>query len=134
MAFVTPLEILLTVVLLGGFGGLAILLSDILKMHPSLLTIENPKRESSNALRLALLVFISTGTLEVFRFVLYRPLFHLDERPPLSVDCFDVIFTCLFYTPWMILLLAAMRRTAQDHRSIGIARITGRWRFFSGRC
>ena len=125
-SFVTLLEIVSTMAILMGFVGLTSFLSDILKIQPPPIAIGNPKRESIGALFLAAFIFIATASLEAIRFVVYRPLFQLDERPPFTVDYYDVGFSLLFYTPWIVLLLVAMKRTSQDWRSIGVSSIN--WR------
>lgn len=122
MAFPTLIEIASTIALLVGCCGIANLLSSALKLHPIPLPIEDPKRESSQAFFLVIAVFIVTAMLEAFRFIVYRPLFQLDERPPLTVDYYDVTFTALFYVPWGIFLFLAMRRTGQGFTSIGVVK------------
>ncbi len=122
MAFPTLIEIVSTIALLVGCCGIANLLSDALRLHPIPLTIENPKRESSQAFILIIAVFMVTALAEAFRFIVYRPLFQLDERPPLTVDYYDVTFTAIFYIPWGIFLFLAMRNTGQNLRSIGLVK------------
>ena len=122
MAFPTLIEIGSTIALLLGCGGIANLLSGTLRLRPIPPALENPKREASQALVLAIAVFIVTAMLEAFRFIVYQPLFHLNERPPLTVDYYDVTLTALFYLPWGIFLFLAMKRTGQDLRSIGVVK------------
>lgn len=121
MAFPGLLEIGSTIALLLGCGGIASLLASHLKLQPEGLTGEDPRRELSQAVLLIVGVFISTAVLEMVRFIVYQPLFHLDERPPLTVDYFDVIFTVFFYLPWGLLLFLVMRGTGQNLESIGVS-------------
>lgn len=116
----TLLEISSTIALLLVCIGTASALSKMLKLHPEGPRIENPKRERLQALYLVVVVFICTAFLEMVRFIFYRPFFHLDERPPFTIDHIDVFFALLFYFPWWASLFVIMRKSGQGLESIGV--------------
>ena len=113
-------EVGATLALLALCIYMATLFSNVLNLHPGRLAIDNPRRESVLVLFLVAALFVVTSLLEAFRFIVYRPMFHLDTRPASIIDQFNVLYTFVFYAPWFALLFLATRRTGQKAGSLGI--------------
>lgn len=96
-------------------------LSKALRLRPKLLTIERPRKEVMAAILIFVAVFVETFALIAFYHTVFNPAFQLDKRPPFTVDIINVLWGALFYTPWILPLVVAMKRTKQSHRSIGIS-------------
>ena len=120
MAFPTPIDVIINVLVVIVGIPIVYLLSKALKLHPKSLVIGDPRRE----LTLVLLVITTLFAITSVRSVTYK-------LPPwLEVDAIDLLWVVFYYSVLFLPVVISMKRTGQNLRSIGISG-EGKWRMFA---
>ena len=118
LAFPTLMDIIPQVVFFVVGVPIVYLFSKALKLRPKPLIIADPRKEAPLVFLVIMVMFIVSSAWNVFTYTIILPTLQPGERPPF--DVISVLFTSFIYATLLLPLILVMKRSGQNHGSIGI--------------